>query len=285
LELTKQNSDDKVKFKNLTWFFLASTSLLLTGFFASDNKDLMSLFLLIWCNIIGVFLVYRLNDIIDQNSEFSFNLKNFFSYKLHSIVVFQFVFITIPLALYYLNLFVVLLLSIGAVFGILYSISFRIGNCVYRIKNVFLIKNILIGLVWGGLVLIGAGIMGNELVWLIFVFASVQVFIGGILRDIPDLEKDKFSGVKSLPVVIGVSKTILFVHLVNLGFLVFCFLNQYDQLFLIFCTIPTLWRMLNIELLRREPNKRIWSQSLNLFTCILIMISFLIVKNYDIIFK
>jgi 4-hydroxybenzoate polyprenyltransferase len=285
LATNKSNTTSNVKFKSLFWFFLASTSLLLTGFYAAEQSDPITLSLLIWCNFLGVFLVYRLNDIIDQNADFSFNIRNFFSYTLHKVVVLQLLFVAIPLVLYFIDPFVFLILAIAAVIGTLYSISFKIGGSIFRLKNVFLVKNILIGVIWGSLVIIGAGQADDPLIHLVFIFASIQVFIGGIIRDIPDLEKDRQSGVKSFPVVIGINATVLFIHFVNLSLLFYCIFQKYDQILLIFIAVPTAWRALNIYLLGLAPKNSNWSQWMNLFTCVLILITFLTLVNYDIINK
>ena len=178
--------------------------------------------------------------------------------------------------------FVFIALSIAAITGPLYSISFKIGGSIFRFKNVFIVKNLLIGLIWGSLVLIGAGQIDDALIQLIFIFASVQVFIGGIIRDIPDLEKDKQSGVKSLPVVLGIPVTILVIHLANLSLLFYCIFQKFEQPLLIFITIPTAWRAMNIYLLGLAPNNNNWSQWMNLFTCVLILLTFLTLMNYDI---
>ena len=105
--------------------------------------------------------------------------------------------------------------------------------------------------------------------FLLFIYCSSQVFIGGVIRDIPDLKVDKGNGVNSLPVVLGVSTTIKLMHLINLLSLVFCFfIENYFLLFL----IPSTWRFLNLLLLSSSPNNLKWSQKMNLFTCVLIFI-------------
>ena len=54
---------------------------------------------------------------------------------------------------------------------------------------------------------------------------------------------------------------------------------------IIFIAVPTAWRALNIYLLGLAPKNSNWSQWMNLFTCVLILITFLTLVNYDIINK
>jgi 4-hydroxybenzoate polyprenyltransferase len=256
----------------------------LAGYIISNEKDIIALLLLLWCNIFGVLLVYRLNDIIDQNKDLTFNLRHFFSYPLHVVMVLQFILVTLPLVFVYINPFVFLVLAISAPVGILYSITFVWRGVPFRLKNLFLVKNFLIGIVWGALILIGAGNFDGVFVPILFTFASVQVFIGGIIRDIPDVDKDRYAGVESLPVVLGIPNTITISQTLNLGFFSYCFFTGQPSYVLIAIAIPTVWRMVNLMLLSLDPYNSRWSQSMNLFTCVLIFFSALIIAEHDILF-
>ncbi|GAB5417071.1 MAG: hypothetical protein Crog4KO_19370 [Crocinitomicaceae bacterium] len=273
-----------VNFKKLQGFFTASSALVLAGYFVSEEKDSIALLLLLWCNIFGVFLVYRLNDIIDQDKDLSFNLRHFFSYPIHVIMVLQFFLVTLPLVLIYVNPFVFIVLGISAIVGVLYSITFQFGDYTFRLKNIFLVKNILIGVIWGALILIGAGSFEGNVIPILFAFASTQVLIGGIIRDVPDIEKDYFAGVNSLPVIIGIPATIIFCHALNLGFMSYCFISGQPGFMLFAVSIPTIWRLINLILLARDPYEPRWSQSMNLFTCALIFVSCLIIAEHDYLF-
>lgn len=271
-----------MKFKNLLLFFVASSSLIVSGFIVGNTKDLYQLGLLLWCNFTGVFLVYRLNDSIDQNRDLKFNIISFFAIPLHKLVVLQFLIVLIPLSVIYLNSFILTILSIAASLGILYSINFKIGAYQFRLKNVFLVKNLLIGLTWGSLVLIGAGSLVNPFLTLLFVFASTQVFLGGMIRDIPDLEKDKLAKVQSFPVILGVPATISFMHLVNIGVASYVMYTMFHWQIVVFFGVPTLWRSINIYLVGKSPSNREWSQYMNLFTCVIILLMLLLLLMYGV---
>ena len=229
-------------------------------------------------------MVYQLNDIIDQNKDLSFNLRHFFSYPIHVIMVLQFLFVTLPFAFIFINPFVFIVLGISAIVGVLYSITFYVDGIPFRLKNIFLVKNLLIGIIWGALILVGAGNFELSLIPILFAFASIQVFIGGIIRDVPDIDKDRFSGVESLPVILGIPATIILCQLINLGFFSYCFLTDQPVYLLVAFAIPTIWRLINLILLARNPFEARWSQSMNLFTCVLIFFGAFIIAEHDILF-
>ena len=267
-------------FKNLTWFYLASLSLLFSGFLQNNSDDLIEYLLLIWVNLSGVFLVYRFNECMGQKHELNGNLKHYLSYKLHRIVFIQLLIILLPLSIFYLDAFKISILTIGAFLSFLYSVELPIGNNGFKLKNVFVLKNILIGVVWGSLILIGAGSNYDFWVYLIFIFVCIQVFIGGIVRDIPDQKSDDQEGVKSLPVVLGADRTIIILHSINLiSGSVFIFFNNNIEGYLLF-GLTSLWRMINLIFIQKDPQNALWTQQLNLFTCVLLFLILLFLRVY-----
>jgi len=151
-----------VRFKKLTLFFLASSALISSGFLLGNHLNFEGLLLLIYCNLTGLFLIYRLNDCIDQSAGLSLNINHFFQHQLHKIMVVQFVVLLLPLAFIWFRNFSFMVLGIAALVGMFYSLSFTIIGKQFRLKNVFILKNILIGLAWGGLILIGSGTLEAE---------------------------------------------------------------------------------------------------------------------------
>ncbi|MFN5417866.1 MAG: UbiA family prenyltransferase, partial [Flavobacteriia bacterium] len=221
---------------------------------------------------------------IDQHKHLTFNIKSFLSFPIHKFVFFQFILLVIPISFYFINFFTFFILGISAIVGVLYSISFKIGNTRFRLKNIFLVKNFLIGIIWGNLILIGAGSISNKEILTLFVFVSIQVFIGGIIRDIPDLKKDKEANVRSFPVVFGTAKTILFLQIINLSSLAVLVIGEFSFYNLIFILIVVFWRAINLVFLKRQPFRKLWSQSANLFTCLLIFILIFTIKYVHYIF-
>ena len=271
-----KNIKAEINYKNLLWFYIASVSLLVSGFIISYNQPLLTLFTLIWCIISGLFLIYRFNDYVDQDVELRFNIYHFLYLPLNLIMFLQLIFITIPITVYLIEKETLYVLSLSSVLGFLYSVNFQFNNRSFKLKNVFFVKNALIGIVWGSLVLIGSNNIFQTNIIPLFLYASIQVFIGGVIRDIPDLKKDKSNNVKSFPVVLGTNFTINILHLINFMSIILIFFNYNNLLIFTVFLIPFIWRSCNLLLLNSRPNNLRITEWMNLFTCVLILISTII---------
>lgn len=271
-----KNIKAEINYKNLLWFYIASVSLLVSGFIISYNQPLLTLFTLIWCIISGLFLIYRFNDYVDQDVELRFNIYHFLYLPLNLIMFLQLIFITIPITVYLIEKETLYVLSLSSVLGFLYSVNFQFNNRSFKLKNVFFVKNALIGIVWGSLVLIGSNNIFQTNIIPLFLYASIQVFIGGVIRDIPDLKKDKSNNVKSFPVVLGTNFTINILHLINFMSIILIFFNYNNLLIFTVFLIPFIWRSCNLLLLNSLSNNLTITEWMNLFTCVLILISTII---------
>lgn len=260
------------KFKPLYLFVIASNSLLLAGSIASKNFDLIQLLIIQWCGLCGVFIIYRFNDFIDQTHDFKFNVRRLFSHKLHLIFLLQFFIFTIPAVFIFLSPFRILLLSAICILGILYSVNFRINQTNFRLKNIFIVKNFYIGVLWGGLILVGANGFANSYITGLFIFTSLQVFMGSIIRDIPDLETDRKENVKSFPVVMGIKKTLLLLYAFNLLSFGIGYIFERRMEFMLLMGITIGWRFISLVCTQSNPNSRLWTQTFNLLTCFLIFV-------------
>ncbi|MCH2233233.1 MAG: UbiA family prenyltransferase [Crocinitomicaceae bacterium] len=239
-----------------------------------------ALLVLVLAVITGVFLVYRLNDSIDQHHDLKFNIRKFWGNPLHKVCIIQFVFILIPASLYFLSSFTFWVMAIAAVAGFIYSITLHINGKKFRIKNVFIVKNLFIGLAWGALVFIGAGGYSNPLTIAFFIFASVQVFIGSVIRDIPDFKKDIENNVKSLPVVLGIKNTIYGMKLLNITSVASVYFIEWDDNIMFVISAVIVWRLVNLRLLYKGENIKFWSQTFNLATCVLIYLGAVFLEFY-----
>jgi len=266
----------KVSFKNLIWFYIAANSLLLAGALISSNHSFKLLSFLIWCNISGLFLIYRFNDCMDRNNSLRKNIAYFLSFLSHKIIFIQLIIVVIPLALFFVEKEALSVLAISSSLGFLYAINININNETFQLKNVFLVKNLLIGLAWGSLVLIGSKDGFHTPLIGLFIYCSMQVFIGGTIRDIPDLKVDKLNKVNSLPVVLGVQSTIVIMHVINALSIGVCFLITQNYNAITLFLVPIIWRVINLILVQKYPEKPSWSQWMNLFTCVIILLSTLL---------
>lgn len=272
----------EIKFKPLHLFFIASNSLLLAGSIVTHTWSLSQLLLIQWCGVCGIFLIYRFNDFIDQTHSFRFNIKRFFSIKLHVIVIAQLLFITFPLALNLLSDFRIIMLLSICLLGVLYSLNFPFNGKNNRIKNIFLVKNIFIGFAWGSLILVGAGVFHHGLTMGLFIFTSLQVVIGSIIRDIPDIERDKTDRVKSLPAVFGTKATLYVLHALNLLSFLSGYLMEKNNGFLLFMLMIISWRFISFIKIQKHNDSKLWTQTFNLLTCFLIFIIILVQYLYGV---
>jgi 4-hydroxybenzoate polyprenyltransferase len=257
-----------MQFKSLSPFYLAALSLLGTGFVLNPNKEILELVFLAWICISGIYLVYRFNDFIDQTAGFKFDYKKFLANKVRFFFSFQLL-LLIPFALVHLSLFRFIILSLAAVAGFLYSYKVDFKQIHFRLKHIFLLKNMLIGFGWGGLLLVGANQL-NSVSFLYFLFSSLQVFIGSTIRDISDIDKDRNDGVHSMPVVLGSIETLRILKLINGFIFLSLFILWFVDLGIRFLILPlaltSLWRSLVIFQISNSTDLR-WQQKWNLWTC------------------
>ncbi len=262
-----------MQFKSLSPFYLAALSLLGTGFILNPQREWLDILFLGWICICGIYLVYRLNDFIDQTDGFRFEYDKFLSDKMRLFFSLQLL-LVIPIALFNLSFFRFCILSAAAFAGFLYSYKIDFGKRFFRLKHIFLLKNILIGLGWGGLVLVGSNQL-DQLSSVFAIFASVQVFIGSSIRDIGDIEKDSKDGVQSMPVVLGVAgalKILFFINITLFSLLWSLWFSQtITRLLIIPLFITCCWRALVINRVAHSSDMR-WQQKWNLWTCNILFI-------------
>ncbi len=150
-----------------------------------------------------------------------------------------------------------LALAAIATSGVAYSLSFATKTSVnaFRIKNLFVVKNVVIGLGWGLLILLGAGRASFPVV-AVALFASIQVFIGSSLRDLLDIEEDRRAHVETLPVRLGREGAIAICEWTNAGSVcALAFVAVQTPLLAVLLFGTVIWRArLLTGLLRREQS-------------------------------
>ena len=261
-------------YKSLRRFHIAAISLLCCGITLAEEQSIYTNITLLWCCFCGVFAIYRLNDFIDNEAKLKNNLTHFFNNKLNLVFTLQFVLFTLPIAFLYLSWITWLTLALAGLVGALYSIKFHFGNTFFRIKNTFLLKNVTIGLSWGSLILIGAGNVRTPLIQSMVLFTILQVLIGSVIRDIPDRDKDRGHNVQSLPIVLGINKTILLLHILNIISFGAALLSVSSKNLWFTFSCVILWRLVTLSQIKRTFSSIFWSQKANLFTCTLLFIVF-----------
>lgn len=166
-------------------------------------------------------------------------------------------------------------LFIGLV-GFLYSAPVIINKKAFRLKNLYIIKNLIIGLGWAALLLLGADQLSSVL-FAYFIFTTLQVYIGSVLRDFDDIEIDKKNSVNTLPIVLGEQRALFSLRKINLlsGIIVLLFflMRQITPVEFVGLLLVCFWRewVLRSFLTKKFPGSML--QILNFGTCALIFLS------------
>lgn len=258
-------------------FILATLSLLIAGYWIHPSESLTHLLLLsYWC-ICGTWMVYGLEFNKRENNSISSLFKALKKHKGQQLFVVHLILLT-PLFLYVISWYAIFALVIIALLGLVYSIELKFINVGFKLKQVFFLKNIIIGLAWGLLVLLGGNNYEDPALLVCFFLSTLQIIVGSILRDVADFNFDIKSKTKTVPIILGLQFTFPLLHLLNLMsasvLLIFS-----DTWILFVVAIVVAWKALIIEKVRRNNHSVLWTQTLNILTCSLILILVLIFKQ------
>jgi 4-hydroxybenzoate polyprenyltransferase len=265
--------------RRLFLFAIPAYALLLSGVVMRQEQiNTIEFLLLTWATISGILIVYRYNDFACGFSSSWRPVLLFFNAWSNIFLVAQFFLIGIPLSWFYLNDFQFIVLAIAGILGIAYAVKFQWGALSWFPKRKFPIKNILIGCVWAALFLVGYGQMPDESSWAIYGFISAQVFVGSIIRDVPDAAVDLTRKSLSLPILVGAKTALVLLHVFNVLGLLFVFmLPEADTGLLYIVFLPVIfWRFFVLLFIQLNPNYTIWTQWANLYTCLIIFVAILI---------
>jgi 4-hydroxybenzoate polyprenyltransferase len=171
-----------------------------------------------------VFSVYNLNRKTDQaedalNHEQRFSFTSRFERPLFAAALGAYALAT-GIALVSGALFAFGIVMIPLICGILYSVPiFPQGAKVRRLKEIPLVKNILVSLAWGAtfaMVPVAlSGLPPDTNTLLVFVFIFFWTFIASVLPDIRDMKGDAQVGVVTIPVLLGVTRSRVLLTAIN----------------------------------------------------------------------
>lgn len=265
--------------KRLFLFAFPAYALLLSGVLMRQEQiEIVEIILLTWATISGILIVYRYNDFACGFSSSWKPVLSFFSEWSNTILVAQFFLIGIPLSWFYLNEFQFFVLAVAGILGIAYAVKFQWGGLSWFPKRKFPIKNILIGCVWAAVFLVGYGQTPDESIWAVYGFIAAQVFVGSIIRDVPDADVDLTRNSLSLPILVGAKTSLVFLHAFNVLGVLFAFIlpeADFDLLYFVFLPIM-IWRFFVLLLIQLSPSNTLWTQWANLYTCLIIFVTILI---------
>jgi 4-hydroxybenzoate polyprenyltransferase len=171
-----------------------------------------------------VFSVYNLNRKTDQaedalNHERRFSFTSRFERPLFAAALGAYAVAT-GIAFVYGALPACGIVMIPLICGVLYSVPiFPQGSKVRRLKEIPLVKNILVSLAWGAtFAMVPVAISGlspdlNTI--LVFFFIFFWTFIASVLPDIRDMKGDAQVGVVTIPVLLGVPRSKILLTAIN----------------------------------------------------------------------
>ncbi|MDD1719753.1 MAG: UbiA family prenyltransferase [Methanoregulaceae archaeon] len=171
------------------------------------------------------FSVYNLNRKTDE-AEDSINHQGRFAFtkKFEKVLFFSAlacyalaVFIAIPY-----GIFPVLVTLVPLLAGILYSVPCLPRRMRYRrLKEIPVVKNLVVAFAWSltlTFLPVSVGVTFSPMkVLLAFIFFTSYVFIASTIPDIRDREGDALSGVRTIPVILGVERTTMLLTGINLA--------------------------------------------------------------------
>jgi 4-hydroxybenzoate polyprenyltransferase len=143
-----------------------------------------------------------------------------------------------------------LMVLLPLVLGILYSIPCLPPSTGYRrLKEIPFVKNLIVATAWGvpltfiPLLVLNMPVTSATAISLVYLCSFV--FIASVLPDVRDMEGDKLAGIRTVPTVIGVERTMTIIRSLNLvaGFsavvISAIYLSPAVSLVLALCTIYT----------------------------------------------
>lgn len=170
------------------------------------------------------FSVYNLNRKTDEMEDEINHVKRFkFIQKYGKYLYFASIFsylVALMIAGMY-GIIVLLIALIPLITGILYSVPLFPGNYRFRrLKEIPAIKNITLGLAWAITLSFLPVFMASEVpsgtTYIVFIFLYSFFFINTTFFDMRDVEGDRQAGVYTIPVLLGISKTILALSVINI---------------------------------------------------------------------
>lgn len=245
----------------LLLFVLAALSLVGSGVLFAQQTSLLENLFSLYVGALGTWLLYG----FDWRAPFKRGWQRLFLAQLA---------VAFVLAFYLLEKFQISVLACMACIGLLYQIPIRGSRLDLRLKKITGLKNILIGLSWAALVLLGARSFSNTTVQFVFWFVAIQISFGSIIRDISDVGHDQKAQVQTLPVWLGIRKTLLVLHFVNLasiGVALFYFGWNFSSALQLSLLIIA-YKALILLKVQQDHSVKLWTQYLNILTCLWIFL-------------
>ncbi len=173
---------------------------------------------------LATFSVYNINrktdekeDAINHSDRYSFTRRYGKVLSTSAILAYT---LAIALAFCY-GVKTTLISAIPLICGILYSIAWLPERFKYRrLKEIPCVKNLIVAFAWAStpalLPVYSSSSNATVAVLIVIIFFFILVFINSVVFDMRDTEGDAASGVKTIPVTIGLPKTIKYLSGLNI---------------------------------------------------------------------
>lgn len=185
---------------------------------------------IILIGFLAIFSIYGLNKVTDKTED-SINRPEIASKKTIFYLVPSIVSLTVSITLGFINGLKVLLITLTPIIvGIIYSI--KILPFIPRLKEIAGVKSLAVAFCWaftGSLLPVATQLVPIEKIFLVFSFIFIQLLVNTIIFDMIDVDGDAFSGLKTIPLVLGKRKTKNLLLIINslLGiWLTYCVFNR-----------------------------------------------------------
>jgi 4-hydroxybenzoate polyprenyltransferase len=228
--------DKFVSFLTVCSIFIGITAFLLP-YFSFLLYEVKVNFNLLFASFLLTFAVYNINKLTDIKED-SVNVPDragFIEKNKYSVIFAVVAAYIASLVLSFLqNPFAIFIILFPFCMGIVYSIKLS----RFRLKDITGIKNITIALSWaviGTFLPLAVSFRDFTKISLVFYFFFIRVFMGSSTFDVRDIEGDKLSGVRTIPVVFGRQKTknlLLILNSTLIPWLVFSYLAGYFHQYL-----------------------------------------------------
>jgi 4-hydroxybenzoate polyprenyltransferase len=173
-----------------------------------------------------IFFIYSLNRLTDIEEDILDKPERMKHLKLHK-YTFCTSLVMISLSLIYSffhSIEVLLIVFVSFFIGFLYSVEMPRGLSEVvgykRLKEVPLLKNTVVALVWA-LIAVSTLLYHKApldvLAFGIFLFLFLRIFLGAVAFDMRDIQGDKKTGVKTIPIMFGLCKTKVFLYILNIS--------------------------------------------------------------------
>ena len=194
------NYVEKVIFSNLLLSLGAGIVALLTILQLDQNIEMKIIFI----SFSLAFFMYTINRFTDGNEDSINNPERvFFMFRYGKFLMFLATVLILTAAAFVVDIKgkTLLLFFLPMILGLSYSLL--------NFKRFYLLKNLIVAISWGSVVLLVGAYYNkfNLIVFLLFIFFTIEFFINTVIFDIKDIKGDFWNNVVTIPVKVGLQKT------------------------------------------------------------------------------